>query len=252
MKIVNIKFVLILTIVIMVCHIKNLNCMQPVRAEGNQRVTGEILSVVTLDYDRKTGQGGPLSTLGDVTLNNLGIIEGDKGKSGWVNIDTWAEYEDEAGKVYELALRGVSFWVNKGGRNWFDFEVASVVRAEDGEELQFTTGIESAKAGSNQPFVLVERRYKLVPVVNSLQNIGFRSKLKTAARTSSIDKGPIVPKKTIEAAQRKLKELGYDPGPVDGIWGKKTRAAVIQFQKDKRLEVTECLDSQTLAALMSP
>lgn len=46
-------------------------------------------------------------------------------------------------------------------------------------------------------------------------------------------------------AQKALKELGYDPGPVGGIWGKETESAVKHFQVDKGLPVTGQLDDQT-------
>jgi peptidoglycan hydrolase-like protein with peptidoglycan-binding domain len=50
---------------------------------------------------------------------------------------------------------------------------------------------------------------------------------------------------TIHQAQNKLKELGYDPGPIDGRWGRKTEAAIKSFQRDKGLPVTGELDQQT-------
>lgn len=46
-------------------------------------------------------------------------------------------------------------------------------------------------------------------------------------------------------AQKALKELGYDPGPVDGIWGKSTESVIKHFQVDKGLPVTGQLDEQT-------
>lgn len=43
---------------------------------------------------------------------------------------------------------------------------------------------------------------------------------------------PTVPAKmTNENIQRALKAAGYDPGPIDGKIGKKTKAAIIDFQK---------------------
>lgn len=42
---------------------------------------------------------------------------------------------------------------------------------------------------------------------------------------------PKGPKAYIRAAQEALTELGYDPGPADGVIGKKTRAAVSAFQR---------------------
>lgn len=35
----------------------------------------------------------------------------------------------------------------------------------------------------------------------------------------------------VVAVQKRLKALGYDPGTIDGIYGSKTRAAVVAFQK---------------------
>jgi len=51
-------------------------------------------------------------------------------------------------------------------------------------------------------------------------------------------------------AQKKLKELGYDPGSPDGIWGKKTTSAVKSFQRDNGLPDTGQLDEQSRAKLI--
>ena len=39
--------------------------------------------------------------------------------------------------------------------------------------------------------------------------------------------------------------MGYNPGPIDGIWGRKTKNALIKFQRDHSLSVTGKLDSFT-------
>ena len=49
--------------------------------------------------------------------------------------------------------------------------------------------------------------------------------------------------------QKKLKELGYDPGSPDGIWGRKTTSALKSFQRDNGLPGTGLLDEQTRAKL---
>jgi len=54
---------------------------------------------------------------------------------------------------------------------------------------------------------------------------------------------------TIYQVQKKLKDLGYDPGRPDGIYGKKTKLAVKHFQRDNGLPVTGKLDEQTKANL---
>ena len=59
----------------------------------------------------------------------------------------------------------------------------------------------------------------------------------------------------ITTLQRSLHRLGYDPGPVDGIPGARTRAAIRAFQADAGLPVTgqvsERLESEVLAAVVA-
>ena len=57
-------------------------------------------------------------------------------------------------------------------------------------------------------------------------------------------KGPEVKK-----LQRKLKKLGFNPGRLDGVFGKKTRAALIRFQKSSGLFADGIAGPRTLAAL---
>ncbi len=54
---------------------------------------------------------------------------------------------------------------------------------------------------------------------------------------------------TIHRIQKKLIALGYRPGPIDGIWGKKTSSALRQFQKDQGLPLTGKLDRETASLL---
>jgi hypothetical protein len=53
----------------------------------------------------------------------------------------------------------------------------------------------------------------------------------------------------MQAVQGQLAQRGYDPGPVDGLWGKRTRDALLAFQRKAGLEATGTLDSITLDEL---
>ena len=53
----------------------------------------------------------------------------------------------------------------------------------------------------------------------------------------------------IYKVQKKLKEIGYDPGPADGVYGKKTATAIAEFQRDKDIPPTGKIDEATLKAL---
>ena len=53
----------------------------------------------------------------------------------------------------------------------------------------------------------------------------------------------------VKKLQRKLKKLGFNPGPLDGVFGNKTSAALIRFQKSRGLAADGIAGPQTLAAL---
>jgi peptidoglycan hydrolase-like protein with peptidoglycan-binding domain len=52
-------------------------------------------------------------------------------------------------------------------------------------------------------------------------------------------------------AQQALQAKGYDPGPIDGVHGPRTSAAIRDFQKAEGLTVTGEMDGETRARLMA-
>lgn len=57
------------------------------------------------------------------------------------------------------------------------------------------------------------------------------------------------PNDVVSEVQRALAAYGYYRGPVDGMLGPGTRAAIQEFQVDNGLEVTSAVDQQTLVTL---
>jgi len=53
----------------------------------------------------------------------------------------------------------------------------------------------------------------------------------------------------IEWAQSRLVTHGFNPGVVDGLWGRNTRSAVVEFQRLKGLPITGTLNQATVALL---
>jgi peptidoglycan hydrolase-like protein with peptidoglycan-binding domain len=53
----------------------------------------------------------------------------------------------------------------------------------------------------------------------------------------------------VKDAQRKLNAAGYDAGPVDGILGPQTSAALLRYQQAQKLQPTGTLDRQTMGSL---
>lgn len=54
---------------------------------------------------------------------------------------------------------------------------------------------------------------------------------------------------TMRSVQQRLTRLGYKPGPVDGLWGSRTRDALLAFQRSAGLDVNGVLDGRTLVEL---
>lgn len=54
---------------------------------------------------------------------------------------------------------------------------------------------------------------------------------------------------TVGFVQRRLAELGFEPGPVDGIYGQKTRAAVRAFRRSRGLDEAGGIDENLLTIL---
>lgn len=53
----------------------------------------------------------------------------------------------------------------------------------------------------------------------------------------------------VRALQKYLKELGFDPGVVDGYWGPQTRSAVIRYQRNRNLEADGIVGRETWESL---
>lgn len=62
-------------------------------------------------------------------------------------------------------------------------------------------------------------------------------------------RAPVESREHVKKLQEALKDKGEDPGAVDGIMGRKTRAAISAFQKANGLKVTARLDDQTAEKL---
>ncbi|MEM9632659.1 MAG: peptidoglycan-binding protein [Pseudomonadota bacterium] len=66
-----------------------------------------------------------------------------------------------------------------------------------------------------------------------------------------VEQQPKADRKTVEFVQRSLADRGYDPGPADGIWGRRTAAAVKAFQRSEGLTQSGVIDEALVSALRS-
>ena len=54
---------------------------------------------------------------------------------------------------------------------------------------------------------------------------------------------------TVAGRQQALRDLGYSPGPADGVWGPRSRGALIRFQRDRGLAADGIWGPATEAAV---
>ena len=112
--------------------------------------------------------------VGNVYLNEKGIVQNENAKSGWINYIAYGRYTDSSsGKYEKIEFEGVSFWVNRGGKNWWDFKVNKALTISDGKEIDILPEIEQIEPGVNRPVIKVFGKYKLVPRIVSLGDITF-------------------------------------------------------------------------------
>jgi peptidoglycan hydrolase-like protein with peptidoglycan-binding domain len=55
----------------------------------------------------------------------------------------------------------------------------------------------------------------------------------------------------VRTVQEALVEKGFDPGAIDGIWGSRTKAALMKFQESAGLTASGEIDDQTKSSLLS-
>ena len=81
-----------------------------------------------------------------------------------------------------------------------------------------------------------------------LDHVRYKKQLSAAADFKAPEKDGLS-EKTIGLIQTGLSELGYDPGPVDGQVGEKTKEAIRDFQRDRSLEPTGLVSEELLGEL---
>jgi hypothetical protein len=69
------------------------------------------------------------------------------------------------------------------------------------------------------------------------------------SKAMSSDMSKAMKGERVRSVQEALKAKGYDPGPIDGVFGPKTQTALKEFQKAESLPESGHQDAQTLAKL---
>jgi len=86
-------------------------------------------------------------------------------------------------------------------------------------------------------------------IVSKTPSAFYRHGSSSSYRSSPTSNANSKRRNNVRSIQRKLNEIGYEVGPVDGLWGPKTQSAVSTFQSDYGLPVTGKLDETTIQTI---
>jgi len=104
-------------------------------------------------------------------------------------------------------------------------------------------GTAAGTTGKAQPGASMGRSGPSAPGTGSMPSASGGSMSSTPKSGTSMHGG--AGSEQVKSVQQALQDKGMDPGPVDGIMGPKTMAALKAFQKDQQLTENGKLDDQT-------
>ena len=172
--------------------------------------------------------------------NNLGVMHA-KGRGvtqDYAEAVKWYRLATEQGNADAQRNLGVMYATGLGV-------------TQDDVQAHMWFNLSAAQGGKNSTAVrdLVEKSMTTADISKAQRMARqWRPGQQSAVPRSS---GPTATGKRIANVQRGLAALGYDPGPVDGILGAKTRAAIRAFQAREKRPVTGVVSEELAAALQS-
>ena len=161
----------------------------------------------------------PTGKLDGPTLAKLGLEKGDGSASG--NAD---RYEPATIRKVQQTLNARGYEAGPANGNLGESTQRALRAFQKAENLQVT--------GNLNP--------------RTLKALGIDD---AGASAGTSQRGAVPSSATLRDVQRKLVSRGYNPGPADGVLGRATRAALMDFQRKENLPVTGQPDSATRAAL---
>lgn len=102
--------------------------------------------------------------------------------------------------------------------------------------------LEHSEKALSPDYILVRDRVSTTYNGNVVEGWVFGDQVKR------IKNAPLPRAELIRKIQQLLKSEGFNPGPVDGLFGPRTKVALIAYQLKRRLPVTGTLDEGTLKA----
>ncbi|TVM35068.1 hypothetical protein DQK91_06620 [Oceanidesulfovibrio marinus] len=200
-------------------------------------------------YEKAAGYGDPEAQyiLGTLYLDGTGVPQNTQQAVSWLEASArqgYAPAERTLGIMYMGGATGVPVDTNKA--------VSYLTSAARKNDLAATLALGRLYAAfpQVQDFEASARWYATARRINP----GIDQRLSDPEYIKTIvvvvhPKQELEGRALVAEVQKKLAQLGYDPGPADGIAGKRTVRAVKKFQKDSGLDRNGKIDMDILFAL---
>jgi hypothetical protein len=168
--------------------------------------------------------------------------------------EEYTRLEKAMGLDREAALQSASWGI--GQVMGFNYKVAGFVTIEDmvaalvkHEDTQLLAMANFIR-GNNLAGAL--QRQNWTSFAHGYNGPGFKkNEYDTRLAAAYAKYKDIPPDLALRTAQAALLYLGIDPGPIDGFRGRRTRSALMQFQKQSGLPETGDLDRETASKLLA-
>jgi Putative peptidoglycan binding domain len=142
---------------------------------------------------------------------------------------------------------------------WFQLETGAVLKLEieaNARPFKLFLHYTNGKVLASQPFTLTADGNAYVGTTTpegvlelEIPADATRGVLKVKNATQEVIIGALDPVHTAKGVQARLANLGYRPGPIDGVFGPHTIRAIKAFQTALKLEVDGLVGPKTRAAL---
>jgi hypothetical protein len=155
---------------------------------------------------------------------------------------------DHLGQARESLVRSLSTLADDIERNLDDVDrrlADPTLRPED--KVQLTTARERLVAATDKAAASTDRQLQRDDLLPEERD----SLLLTQAKLENLQARAAMsePLAGTRAIQQRLAELGYKPGPIDGMDGPRTRAAIRAFERDQGLPQTGRATPEVITAL---
>lgn len=190
---------------------------------------------------------------GQFMLANM-CLAGEGGRRDPERYLYWMAQAAESGYPPANYLMGMAYVSSDAGAAARYLEAAA--REEHGASMHMLGLMYASGTGVEQSDLEALRWFRLAKAQGVRVEARFLSVSGIQAYQREVNRGAaqarrntLARQKLVREIQQILTDLGYEPGPVDGLYGGKTRAAIQSFQRENDLEPNGSATAQVLEAL---